>query len=105
MKPYEHHRNVTITKHALKRLRERVKTHEGFDSWEALAKKARYAGRAEASLTDDEYEWCLDTFKWIPRSAQIREYNGFAYLFEGAGCHARKLITVIPMFDRKERRS
>ena len=63
MKPYEHHRNVTITKHALKRLRERVKTHEGFDSWDALVKMARYTGRPEANLTDDEYEWCLDTFK------------------------------------------
>lgn len=89
------HKKVEITKHAMIRLKERVVTHTGFQSWQHLVKTARYKGRGEENMTDAEYEWYLTHIKKIYRSSQVRILNGFAFLFMGNKGHARTLVTVI----------
>ena len=88
---------VEITKHAMQRLQERVVSHEGYRSWQHLVKTARYQGRDEQTMTDEEYEWCACNIKRLYRHSQIRTLNGFAYVFMGNKGHARTLVTVITM--------
>lgn len=91
------YKTVEITKHAMIRLKERVVTHTGFQSWQHLVKTARYRGRSEENMTDAEYEWYLTHIKRLYRSTQVRILNGFAFLFMGNKGHARTLVTVIPV--------
>ena len=50
-------KKITITAHAMKRLQERVKSHEGYRNWEHMASTARYDGKGKAYMTDKELEW------------------------------------------------
>ena len=56
---FQHHRGqIKITKHAMDRLKERVKSFIGYRSWEHLVKTARYEGRNDETMSDEEYTWC-----------------------------------------------
>ena len=88
-------RTVEITNHAMQRLEERVKSFAGYRSWQNLVNTARYEGRGEQNMTDDEYEWYCTHITHLHRSSQVRMLGGFAYIFMGNKGHARTLVTVI----------
>lgn len=88
---------IEITKHAMDRLKERVTSFVGYRSWEHLVKTARYEGRNDETMTDEEYSWCSTHIKHLYRSSQVRVLDGFAYIFMGNKGHARTLVTVIAM--------
>ena len=88
-------RKIEITKHAMERLKERVVAFTGYRSWEHLVKTARYEGRNDQNMTDEEYEWCSTHIRGLYRSSQLRVLNGFCYIFMGNKGHARTLVTVI----------
>ena len=52
-------RTVEITRHAMQRLEERVKSFAGYRSGQNLVNTARYEGRGEQNMTDEEYDWYL----------------------------------------------
>ena len=56
---YPQRKSIEITHHAMQRLEERVKTYDGFKSWQHMVKTARYEGRSEENMTDAEYEWYI----------------------------------------------
>ena len=89
--------SMEITKHAMQRLEERVKSFAGYRSWEHLVKTARYEGKNDYTMTDEEYEWCSTHIKHLYKSSQVRLLDGFAYIFMGNKGHARTLVTVISM--------
>lgn len=88
-------RTVEITRHAMQRLEERVKSFAGYRSWQNLVNTARYEGRGEQNMTDEEYDWYLAHITHLHRSSQVRMMDGFAYIFMGNKGHARTLVTVI----------
>lgn len=88
-------RTVEITRHAMQRLEERVKSFAGYRSWQNLVNSARYEGRGEQNMTDNEYDWYLTHITHLHRSSQVRMLDGFAYIFMGNKGHARTLVTVI----------
>ena len=88
-------KHIEITNHAMKRLEERVQTHDGFKSWKHMVKTARYEGRSAVNMTDAEYEWYITHIPHLYNSSQVRIMNGFAFLFMGNKGHARTLVTVI----------
>lgn len=90
-------KRITITAHAMKRLRERVKSYEGYRNWEHMASTARYEGKGSTSMTDEELEWCEANMKNIGQSCKVRLLNGFVFLFMGNNGHARTLVTVLSM--------
>lgn len=90
-------KTIKITRHALQRLEERVKTFDGYRSWQHLVKTARYEGNDFITMSDEEYWWCKSHIKGKNKSAKIRILNGFVYLFMGNKGHARTLVTVIEM--------
>lgn len=88
---------VEITNHARARLEQRVVTHEGYRSWEHLAKVARYTGQTRETMGDEEWSYCVHhgIANKLNNSSQVRYLNGFFYIFRGSKGHARKLVTVI----------
>ena len=86
---------IQITQHAEMRLRQRVKSFAGYRSWEDLVKVARYNGRNQNTMTDNEYNWLSKNTKHLNNSTQVRIFKGFAYIFKGNKGHARTLITVL----------
>ncbi len=88
-------KRITITAHAMKRLQERVKSHEGYRNWGHMARTARYDGKGKAYMTNKELEWYNTNMKNIGRSCRVKLLNGFAFLFMGNNGHARTLITVL----------
>ena len=95
----KHRGSIEITRHAMERLKERVKTYTGYRSWEHLVKSARYEGRNDLTMTDDEYAWYTAHIKHLYRSSQVRIQDCFAYIFMGNKGHARTLVTVIAMTE------
>lgn len=91
------HGSLEITRHAMQRLEERVKSFAGYRSWEHLVKTARYEGKNDYTMTDAEYEWCSTHISHLHKSSQVRLLDGFAYIFMGNKGHARTLVTVISM--------
>ena len=91
------HGSLEITRHAMQRLEERVKSFAGYRSWEHLVKTARYEGKNDYTMTDTEYEWCSTHINHLHKSSQVRLLDGFAYIFMGNKGHARTLVTVISM--------
>ena len=89
------HKSVAITHHAMQRLKERVISYDSFRSWQHLVNTARYEGRSEANMTDEEYEWYTKHITHLYNTSQVRIMNGFAFLFMGNKGHARTLVTVI----------
>ena len=89
--------SLEITKHAMQRLEERVKTFAGYRSWQHLVKTARYEGRNDYTMSDEEYAWCSAHIRHLYKSSQVRLLNGFAYIFMGNKGHAHTLVTVIAM--------
>lgn len=89
--------SLEITHHAMQRSEERVKTFAGYRSWQHLVKTARYEGRNDYSMSDEEYTWCSTHIKHLYKSSQVRLLDGFAYIFMGNKGHARTLVTVIAM--------
>ncbi len=79
----------------MSRLVDRVRSHDGYRSWQHMVKTARYEGRSESDMTDAEYEWYQTHIKHLHPSSQVRILDGFAYLFMGNKGHARTLVTVI----------
>ena len=96
---------IKITKHAQLRLLQRVKSHEGYKNWNQLVRFARYEGRNQYMMTDEEYSWLVQNMKIPYGSTQIRIYNGFAYVFKGNNGHARTLITVIRVDMNRQKKS
>ena len=90
-------KSVTITQHAMLRLKERVGTFAGFHSWEHLVRTARYRGKSATNMSDSEYEWVVSHVGHLTNSSKVRLMNGFAFLFMGNKGHARTLVTVIAM--------
>ena len=90
-------KQIIITKHAMQRLNERVKSHVGYRSWEHFVSCARYDGRTNMTMTDEEYEWYLKNISFLFQSSQVRVMDGFAFVFMGNKGHARTLVTVISM--------
>ena len=88
-------RRIEITRHARQRLEERVKSHDGFRSWQHMVSTARYKGRSEQDMTDAEYLWYITHVSNLNKSSQVRILNGYAYLFMGNKGHARTLVTVL----------
>ena len=88
-------KSITITRHARQRLEERVKSHDGFRSWQHMVSTARYKGRSEQDMTDAEYLWYITHVSNLNKSSQVRILNGYAYLFMGNKGHARTLVTVM----------
>lgn len=97
MQNYASHKSILITRHARQRLEERVVTYDGFKNWHHMVKKARYEGRSEINMTDEEYKWYSSHIPHLYNSSQVRIMNGFAFLFMGNKGHARTLVTVIPV--------
>ena len=95
MQNYASRKSIEITLHAMQRLEERVITHDGFRNWQHLVKTARYEGRSEYNMTDEEYKWYSTHISHLYNSSQVRIMNGFAFLFMGNKGHARTLVTVI----------
>ena len=91
------HGSLEITRHAMQRLEERVKTFAGYRSRQHLVKTARYEGRNDYTMSDEEYAWCSTHIRHLYKSSQVRLLNGFAYIFMGNKGHARTLVTVIAM--------
>lgn len=53
---FQHHRGqIKITKHAMDRLKERVKSFIGYRSWEHLVKTARYEGRNDETIGREHF--------------------------------------------------
>lgn len=90
-----YHKTVEITKHAMQRLEERVGSFKGFRSWQHMVNTARYKGKSEFNMTDEEFLWCEKHIRNLYKTSQIRILNGFAFLFMGNKGHARTLVTVI----------
>ena len=95
MQNYPLRKTIVITNHAMQRLEERVVTHDGFRSWQHMVKTARYEGRGEENMSDDEYKWYIKHINHLYSSSKVRIMNGFAFLFMGNKGHARTLVTVI----------
>ena len=93
----QQHGSLEITRHAMQRLKERVKTFSGYRSWQHLVKTARYEGRSDCTMSDEEYTWCSTHIKRLYKSSQVRLLDGFAYIFMGNKGHVRTLVTVIAM--------
>lgn len=93
----EERKKIIITKHAMQRLNERVKSRAGYQSWAHFVSTARYNGRTDLTMTSEEYEWYLKNIRNLFRSSQVRVWNGFAFIFMGNKGHARTLVTVIAM--------
>lgn len=89
------HGQIEISQHAMQRLTERVTTFEGYRSWQHLVKTARYEGRDERTMTDEEYKWFSTHISHLYKSSKVRIFDGFLYLFMGNKGHARTLVTVI----------
>lgn len=89
--------HIEITQHAMKRLKQRVKTHGTYRSWQLLVRTARYRGQNYLSMTQEQYDYVRKHFKKnnFTSSTEIRFLDGFFYVFAGNHGHARTLITVI----------
>lgn len=90
-------KEVKITPHAMMRLEERVKSHEGYRSWRDMVRAVRRYGKTASSLSNDEYVWYTNHIHRLGKSKRVRFSNGFAYIFFGNHGKAKTLLTVIPM--------
>lgn len=90
-------KNITITDHAMKRLKERVGTYGDHHSWQRLVKEARYNGATYFTMTQEQYDYIVKHFdnNKFNASMMIRFFEGFFYVFRGNNRHARTLVTVI----------
>ena len=97
-------KSITITNHAMKRLKERVKTFGDHKSWQDPVKDARYNGTTYVTMTQEQYDYIWEHFDQNKhdKSMMIRFFEGFFYVFRGNNRHARTLVTVIA-FDKNNK--
>ena len=90
-------KEIKITDHAMKRLKERVGSYDGYNSWDHLVKTARYYGKNHIEMTKEQFEYVIHHFdrSKFTNSMAIRYFSGFFYVFRGNNHHARTLVTVI----------
>lgn len=94
---YQKHGKVKITKHALKRLNERVGNYGAHNNWNEFVQAVRYRGTHYANMPAEEKAWCDRSISRAYSSSRIISHDGCAYIFMGDGGHARTLVTVIKM--------
>lgn len=90
-------KNITITNHAMMRLKQRVGTYGNYRSWQDLVKAARYNGATYFTMTQEQYDYVVNHFdkNKFTASMSIRFFEGCFYVFRGNNHHSRTLVTVI----------